>query len=240
MRHMLILGLAALAVGGPAAAQSPKAVVELFTSQGCSSCPPADAKLAELAGRPDLVALTFPVDYWDYLGWKDTLAQPAFSARQRAYAEARGDRGVYTPQMVVSGAVACVGSNEAQVERSIARAVAGRATLPVALDLRETGSTVTVGVAAGAPAPAEVWLLPVAKLRRIAIARGENRGREILYANVVQGMTRLGSWSGEAQRFEAPLSAARAPDADGYVVLLQASPDGKPGRILGAAKSAGL
>ena len=97
----------------------PAAVVELFTSQGCSSCPPADAILAELARRPDIVALTFPVDYWDYLGWKDTLAHPLFTARQRAYAHARGDRQVYTPQMVVNGTKPCIGSDRAQIDALI-------------------------------------------------------------------------------------------------------------------------
>src|SRR5918993_3798564 len=106
------LVLAALLFAGPATA-GPRAVVELFTSQGCSSCPPADAYLVELARRPDIVALTLPIDYWDYLGWKDTLAHSAFSARQRAYAGARGDRQVYTPQAVVNGRELFVGSNRA-------------------------------------------------------------------------------------------------------------------------------
>src|SRR5918911_4976469 len=104
---LVLIGLA----GPLAASQTPKAVVELFTGQGCSSCPPADAFLLELAGRPDVVALSFPVDYWDYLGWKDTLAQPAFTARQRAYASARNDKQVYTPQAIVNGAKAVVGSD---------------------------------------------------------------------------------------------------------------------------------
>src|SRR5918998_4558273 len=101
------------------AAAGPQAVVELFTSQGCSSCPPADAMLVELAARPDVVALTLPVDYWDYLGWKDTLAQPGFTARQRAYAHLRGDRQVYTPQVVVNGTRPSVGSDKAAVERTV-------------------------------------------------------------------------------------------------------------------------
>src|ERR671917_179365 len=103
--------VAAALTGPSVAAPSPRAVVELFTSQGCSSCPPADRVLAELAREPDVIALSLPVDYWDYLGWKDTLASPAFSARQRAYSNARGDRQVFTPQMVVNGKVSCVGSD---------------------------------------------------------------------------------------------------------------------------------
>src|SRR3954471_19915044 len=108
-----------------AAGENPKAVVELFTSQGCSSCPPADRVLAELAREADVIAPTMPVDYWDYLGWKDTLASPAFSARQRAYSNARGDRQVFTPQMIVNGKISCVGSDRAQIGRSMAGASAG-------------------------------------------------------------------------------------------------------------------
>jgi len=125
MIRVLLIVLAALPLMRPAlAGPPPKAVVELFTSQGCSSCPPADARLAELARRPDVIALTLPVDYWDYLGWKDTLAQPEFSVRQRAYSHGRGDRAVFTPQMVVNGMAACVGSDKAAIERAMERATA--------------------------------------------------------------------------------------------------------------------
>ena len=233
----------ALALAGPAAAspEAPRAVVELFTSQGCSSCPPADRILAELAREPDVVALTLPVDYWDYLGWRDTLAQAEFSARQRAYAGARGDRMVYTPQAVINGVVACVGSDRGQVEQAIERSRDDQAALPVAIAITESGPVVAVEVGAGAGAAAEVWLMPVARAREVAIGRGENRGRSITYANVVRGMTRLGPWSGAPARFEVPLATARA-GADSYVVLLQATaPDGSgPGPILGAAKAPGL
>jgi hypothetical protein len=243
-----ILGLAALLAGSLAAAspaalagESPKAVVELFTSQGCSSCPPADRVLTDLAREPDVIALSLPVDYWDYLGWKDTLASPAFSARQRAYSNARGDRQVFTPQMVVNGKVSCVGSDRAQIGRSIARASAGRERLPVRIDLAETGPTLTIDVGRGdPPAAGEVWVLPVAKAREVAIGRGENRGRSVTYANVVRGMTRAGFWSGAPARFEVPLKKARAGEADSYVVLLQEGEAEKPGPILGAAKGPGL
>ena len=103
------------------AAGEPRALIELFTSQGCSSCPPADKLLGELAADPSLVALSDPIDYWDYLGWKDTLASPAHSARQRAYAHVRGDREVYTPQIVVNGATHVLGSDRAAIERAISQ-----------------------------------------------------------------------------------------------------------------------
>jgi hypothetical protein len=223
------------------AGDPPKVVIELFTSQGCSSCPPADRVLADLAREPGIVALSFPVDYWDYLGWKDTMASPAYSARQRAYANARGDRQVFTPQMIVNGKVSCVGSDRAQIGRSMTRAAAGRPTLPVRIDLAEKGAMLTIEVGRGEPsASGEVWLLPVMKEREVAIGRGENRGRSVTYANVVRGMTRAGFWSGAPAHFEVPLKMARYADADSYVVILQGGEQEKPGPILGAAKGPGL
>jgi hypothetical protein len=238
----LIAALASVCLSIPSfAGDPPKAVIELFTSQGCSSCPPADRVLYDLAREPGIVALSFPVDYWDYLGWKDTLASPAFSARQRAYASARGDRQVFTPQVVVNGKVSCVGSDRAQIGRSMTRAAAGRQSLPVRIDIAEKGTMLAIEVGrAEPPASGEVWVLPVAKEREVAIGRGENRGRSVTYANVVRGMTRAGFWSGAPAHFEVPLKKARHPDADSYVVILQGGEQEKPGPILGAAKGPGL
>jgi len=223
------------------AVAGPQAVVELFTSQGCSSCPPADALLAELAKRPNVVALSFPVDYWDYLGWKDTLAHPSFSMRQRAYAHGRSDRQIYTPQVVVNGVKPIVGSDRDKIESVVAKLV-NNGALPVTVAVNETGSTITVEVGAvpGAASSAEVWLLPVAKTREVTIGRGENKGRTIIYANVVRGMTKLGDWSGPPARFEVPASSARPGDADAYVVLVQTADEAKPRAILGAAKGPGF
>jgi hypothetical protein len=242
MTSRLRSGVAALAVMAASAAfAGPLAVVELFTSQGCSSCPPADAALRSLAGRSDVIALTLPVDYWDYLGWRDTLATPAFTARQRTYAATRGDRQVFTPQVVVNGKASCVGSDAAAIEHLIQ---AGRPGPTVAIALSESAGTVGVDVAAAASGAgpvetADVWVLPVAKAREVTIERGENRGKTITYANVVRGMTRIGQWRGAALRVEVPLATAKS-DGDGYVVLLQAPHGEKPGPILGAAKSRGL
>jgi hypothetical protein len=235
-------GVLALAVVAASTAWAgPLAVVELFTSQGCSSCPPADAALRDLAGRSDVIALTLPVDYWDYLGWRDTLAKPAFTARQRAYSSVRGDRQVFTPQAVVNGKGSCIGSDAAALEQLIQ---AGRPGPGVAIALSESGGTVAVDVAGAAGGPsrdqtAEVWVLPVAKAREVAIERGENRGKTITYANVVRGMTRIGEWLGAPLHVEVPLAVARS-DGEGYVVLLQSPRGDKPGPILGAAKSPGL
>jgi len=244
MMSRLKLGLAALAalllpILVPPALAGPIAVVELFTSQGCSSCPPADALLSELAKRSELVALTFPVDYWDYLGWKDTLAHPAFTVRQRAYAHGRSDRQVYTPQAIVNGTKPCVGSDQAQIEALIAASRSGP-SLPVEVSAVEHDGTVAVEVAAASGQPAaDVWVLPVVRSRTVSIGRGENGGRTVTYANVVRGLTRIGEWRGETTRLEVPLAVARG-DGDGYVVLVQVTRGTKPAAILGATKSAGL
>ena len=119
-------------------------LVELFTSQGCSSCPPADKLLGELVKRKDVIALTFPVDYWDYLGWKDTLASPANSKRQRAYAKMRGDRQVYTPQMVINGHTHVIGNRSDHVEKAIASLAGKAGQLPIKVNLTASKSTITV------------------------------------------------------------------------------------------------
>jgi hypothetical protein len=242
MTSGLRAGLAAVVVlAASAAVAGPLAVVELFTSQGCSSCPPADAALRDLARRTDVIALTMPVDYWDYLGWRDTLAKPEFTARQRAYAATRGDRQVFTPQVVVNGKGACIGSDAAALEQLIQ---AGRPGPGVAVALSETAGSVAVDIAGATNGAArghigEVWVVSVAKAREVAIERGENRGKTITYANVARGISRIGEWRGAPLRLEVPLATAKG-DGDGYVVLLQA-PDGeKLGPILGAAKSPGL
>src|SRR3974390_2805470 len=126
MRYRYIAVVAAMivcaaAIPGASGAGAPRAVIELFTSQGCSSCPPADKLLGELSHDPSLVTLSLPVDYWDYLGWKDTLAIHGHSNRQRAYADVRGDREVYTPQVVVNGVAFALGSDRAAIEKAIAQ-----------------------------------------------------------------------------------------------------------------------
>ena len=226
----------------PAFAEPPRAVVELFTSQGCSNCPPADALLVEYSKQPDIVALSFPVNYWDYLGWKDTLAHAEFTHRQKGYAHARSDRQVFTPQMIVNGKKSCIGSDQAQIEKAIQMTLKGRSTLPVDVTVAEQNGMVTVSVTEVGEVQrrdAEVWVLPVLRSQTVPIERGENKGRTVTYANVVRGLKRIGEWHGGSARFEVPAATARS-GADGYVVLLQAEEDNKPSVILGAAKSPGL
>ena len=226
----------------PALAEPPRAVVELFTSQGCSSCPPADELLVEYSRQPDIIALSLPVNYWDYLGWKDTLAHVAFTERQKAYAHSRSDRQVFTPQMIVNGKKSCIGSDRAQIEKAIQYTSKGRKTLPVNVTVNEQGGTVTIQVEETpetAQREAEVWVLPVLRTQTVPIERGENRGKTITYANVVRGLNRLGEWRGGSARFEMPLETARK-GGDAYVVLLQSTDAARPGVILGAAKGPGL
>jgi hypothetical protein len=224
----------------PALAQQPaqtktRAVVELFTSQGCSSCPPADRLMGELAKDPSLIVLTLPVDYWDYLGWKDTLANPAFTARQRGYSWVRGDRQVYTPQAVINGAAHVVGSERASIDKAIAQSAKSAATLATDVVITPSASGYQVSLAATAGASGHVWVLPTVNARDVQIGRGENTGRAITYVNVARGLTRIAGWNGEAVVLDIPATAISA-DADGLVVLVQEGSEKKPFRILGAGR----
>jgi hypothetical protein len=246
--HLHFLSLAAAAVmaisvAGEARAGEVSAVLELFTSQGCSSCPPADALLAELAKNPALVALSLPVDYWDYIGWKDTLASPAFTERQKDYAAARGDGQVYTPQIVVNGITHVVGSDGSKVAQALQAAAGQQGALSVPLQVSEVNGDLVgeVGAASdGVPKWGSILLLQVAKKRIVAIGRGENAGHTFTYTNVVRSIDRIGMWSGTAMRFDVPAAEMNRRGSDGYVVILQSGKSDRPGAILAAAKSAAL
>jgi hypothetical protein len=214
-----------------------RALLELFTSQGCSSCPAADKLLGELAADPSLVVMSVPIDYWDYLGWKDTLANPAHSARQRAYARARGDRQVYTPQIVVNGAMHVLGSDRAAIDRVIEQTDQKPAvmSLPVLLSIGGANLTVKAQSAENEHSSGEVWLCPLAKSVQVAIGRGENRGRTITYHNVVRRWVKLGDWSGTEATWNVPLSDLNSDGLDAAVVVVQEGSNEKPGIILGAA-----
>jgi len=233
------LGVCAIvAVIRPAHAE-PKAVVELFTSQGCSSCPPADKILGELAKDPSVIALSLPIDYWDYLGWKDTLADSRFSARQKAYSHMRGDRDVYTPQVVVNGAAHVIGSDRARIEGAIKDT--GKTdkvmSLPVTMSLSGKQLTVSVAAAkdANTPTRGEIWLCSISKAVPIAIGRGENSGREVIYHNVVRNLLKVGDWNGSPGSWTVPLDSVMRDGIDAAAVLVQDGSRDKPGRMLGAA-----
>lgn len=212
-----------------------KSVIELFTSQGCSSCPPADALLMRLARRPDLIALTLPVDYWDYLGWKDTLASPVYSARQRAYAKVRGDHAVYTPQVVIDGLRHAVGADLAAIEQALKLTrlrLAGQ-HVPVKTSLGDDTFFIEIGESRRSdPRPsAVVWLALIKSSVPVNIERGENAGKQIVYTNVVRDLMPVGKWTGEGLTLKLPAYKLMMDDADGCVVLLQ---QGMTGPILGA------
>ena len=228
-----LAGLATFAgvvASGPAQAET-RGVVELFTSQGCSSCPPADKLMGELIRDPSLVGFSLPVDYWDSLGWKDTLADPRNSERQRAYARQRGDRGVYTPQMVINGSTHVVGSDKAAVQRARASVREG---LSVPVELAVSGGKLSVNLPAGKGA-GEVWVYALAKEVPVAVGRGENRGRTVTYHNVARRWQKLGDWSGKAASWTVPVDQFAAGGADTAAVLVQSGSPGNPGMMLGAA-----
>jgi hypothetical protein len=229
---------AMIAMIGPVHAE-PRAVVELFTSQGCSSCPPADKIIGELAKDPSVIALSMPIDYWDYLGWKDTLADARFSARQKAYSQMRGDREVYTPQVVVNGSAHVVGSNREGIENAIGdtKKADGVMSVPVAMAL--AGKQIHVTVAASGKGPAamhgEVWICAISKAVPIAIGRGENSGREVTYHNVVRNLLKVGDWNGSPGSWTVPLENISRDGVDAAVVYVQDGNRDRPGPMLGAA-----
>jgi hypothetical protein len=212
-------------------------VLELFTSQGCSSCPAADQLAGRLSLDSQLVVMSVPIDYWDYLGWKDTLAIPAHAARQRAYAKARGDRQVYTPQMVVNGSAHAIGNDPSDIERAIQSTARKGISLSVPVALKAADARMTVRVAAGKDerGAGEVWLCGIAKAVPVTIKRGENRGRTVTYHNVTRRWVKLGDWSGKAASFTLAMSELKTNDIDAAAVFLQSGSAERPGAMLGAA-----
>lgn len=206
------------------AANRPLTVVELFQSQGCSDCPPANANVMALSSRPDLLTLSFGVTYWDYLGWKDTFASPQYTARQWDYAHAFHHAEVYTPQVVVNGRADIVGRDRKALEALIARqANASGPSVQIAPD------RVTVG--AGAPRPSQVWLVRFDPgIENVPIARGENAGLTLPHKNVVKELVKLGEWHGARSSYT--IAPAKQPGL-ARAVLVQAGPGGA---IIAAAR----
>ena len=212
-------------------AQTPQArpltVVELFTSQGCSSCPPANANLETLSHRPDVLALSFGVTYWDDLGWKDTFAKPQYTERQWSYARALHHSQVWTPQVVINGRTDVVGTRLAEVDRA-----AEKAPLSPGPVIQIADGLVSVGATRGTLKSVDVWLVRYdPRVVQVPVKRGENTGKTLPHRNVVRELTRLGPFTGAAQSYRLP------PDTTpglAIAVLIQAGPGGP---ILAAAKS---
>jgi hypothetical protein len=234
-RPLAAATLFGLLAAGSAVAGDTKAVVELFTSQGCSSCPPADKLLAGYAERKDLLALSFPVDYWDYLGWKDTLATHDNSERQRDYAAARGDGEVYTPQVVVNGRTHVVGSDGTAIEAAL-KASPGL-SIPITLTPGGDATTVNIGAATDpAASKGTIWLVMYDRSDSVPIERGENSGKTVTYSNVVRKLRPIAMWKGEAMSIDLPKSEVNQAKVTRCAVLLQTEVgSGLPGPIIGAA-----
>ena len=218
-----------------AQAETPKAVVELFTSQGCSSCPPADQFLEELVSdQKDVVTLSYHVDYWDYFGWKDTLGSPMFTQRQKDYAKSRGDAQIYTPQIVVNGRGHMVGSDRSSVNNAIRKSSGMSVEVEAMLDdnalkVQLSGSLKEQGK------KADVYLLGIDKEAVVQIQRGENAGTTQTYKNVVRSIMPIGMWSGVAEEFRLPRTALKMSDSKNWAVLVQTNSGEMPGEIIGAA-----
>jgi hypothetical protein len=231
-----LLGTAFVFNAFPSAQADPRAVIELFTSQGCSSCPAADKLLAELHNDSSLIPLSLPIDYWDYLGWKDTLAIPGHTARQKAYSQVRGDREIYTPQVVVNGVVQAIGSDRAGIENAVVQSRNNASSLSVPLQVSVTDERISVTIPARAEGGGgEVWLCALSGAVSVGIGRGENRGRTITYTNVVRRWIRLGSWSGKSENFTVPIDSIKFDGVDSVAVILQSGSFEKPGAIMGAS-----
>ena len=211
-------------------------VIELFTSQGCSSCPPADALMKTYATKPDLLVLSLPVDYWDYLGWKDTLGNPKNTERQRNYAKSRGDGQIYTPQAVINGVAHVNGASRKDIDQAIAdsqqQITANRVPLR---SWTERGNILIEAGAASDSATvkeATIWLAVIQKSAEVTIPKGENHGKTLSYTNVVRELTPVGTWTGQPMRIQLARAALMRPQMESVAILIQ---QGKAGPIIGAA-----
>ena len=238
MRRACIGFAALVALTTAVHAGEKRAVIELFTSQGCSSCPAADRLLGEMARDSTLLALSLSVDYWDYLGWKDTLAVPGHTQRQRGYSKTRGDRQVYTPQAVVNGVTHVIGSDKGAIDRAIEQSRSQAGTMAVPVRLSNGNGRITVALPdSTSGARGEVWLCGVKKASPVEISRGENRGKTLTYYNVVRAWHKLGDWGGQSASWTMSRADLKG-GIDEAAVIVQERPNGHPGRVLGAASIA--
>ena len=224
--HWILALSVLLGIAAPALAERPRpVVVELFTSQGCSACPPADALLAELAARSDVLPLAFHVTYWNSLGWRDPFSLDLATDRQRVYQRLLGTEALYTPQMIVDGRTDVIGSDRRAVAYAIAAAMLD-STVPVGVTRSGRGVQIAVGAGKG---DASVIVVGYDSVRRTSVQRGENAGRQLSESNIVRNFQKVADWTGQPLSLAIPL-----PMAERVAIILQAS----DGRILGAASLA--
>lgn len=228
-----------LACRAEATTKQPSGVVELFTSQGCASCPPADELLRNLAKEGDVVALAFHVNYWDYLGWRDTLGSEDNTERQNAYRLALGTNGIYTPQVIINGREHTIGSETQKIRDRLAELKGSPEGLTVPVSVKRSDPDrliIKLGDGRKSDRPVHVLLVYFEGEKTITIDKGENTGKTVTYANVVRAVETVGMWDGVSQQIDIPLSALAIKKAAGCAVLLQEMVgDDRPGPIIGAA-----
>jgi hypothetical protein len=232
-------GLAAFSASALAQPQVQPVLAELFTSQGCSSCPPADQIWGEIQKRPDVVALSFNIDYWDYIGWRDTLASHDNTVRQQAYEKAMPSKQMYTPQAVIDGVKDVVGNQRSRVVGTIDARLAETRGKRLGISLVQSGQDIVVKIDAAAARTdtvpsATVWVAHTASSRNVQVTSGENTGKTVTYWNVVRDFSAAGKWNGEALSLTVPARARNPGDiTDGVAVWVQT---GGSGTVLGAAQ----
>lgn len=234
----IAFGLTVAVAGGVQAGEeinNPVGVVELFTSQGCSSCPPADKALSKLIEEGKVIALSYHVDYWDYLGWKDTLSSKASTTRQYRYADSLKRRGVYTPQAIINGRDHLVGSNYDGIKARVSTFDATEKGLAVPLSISADGDELNISIGAGT-GKANIVAVYFDNENIVDIKRGENTGKKIAYHHSVTDIQTIGMWDGKAQEIRLPASLIEKAKKGGCAILLQSfTEDGTPSYILGAA-----
>jgi len=229
MRTAAVFSLLILALPCAAFAKTP-VLVELYTAQGCGSCAPADAYAAKLADRPGVLVLTFPVDYWDYLGWTDTFAKPEFADRQKAYVAKLSLREPYTPQVVIDGRVQATGVRTETIDRLVKEAAKERGD-PPDIKFLAGGKRVDVGSGRAPKGGADVWLIRYdPREQDVVVKAGDNRGKTLVQKNVVREMQRLGAWKGRPKAYRLPPAGEEGLET---IVVVQAA---HGGRVLGIAE----
>ncbi|MDK4735713.1 thioredoxin family protein [Rhizobium sp. CNPSo 3490] len=234
--RFLIPLVAGVALAGSAHAEDgkPKGVVELFTSQGCSSCPPADAAFRKLVNQGDVIALAYHIDYWNYLGWADTLSSKENTERQYGYARTMGRSNVYTPQAIVNGRGHLAGADLTGINSKIDTysSEGNGLTVPVSAAMRGDELEIKIGAGQG---KANVVMVYFDKEKTIDVEKGENSGKKISYLHSVTNVETVGMWDGKATSLTLPASVLQRPQLEGCAILLQsATADGDPAAILGA------
>lgn len=232
----LVAAVTLLPVSVDAAQMSaPVGVVELFTSQGCNSCPPADAALGKLIARGDILALSYHVDYWNYLGWADTLSSKKNTNRQNGYAATMRRSNIYTPQAVLNGRTDVNGADLKAIDQGLKTLSADGKGLRVSVTASAKGKELDIEIGAG-QGSGDVVIAYFKRNVQVEITRGENAGKTISYQNSVTDLETVGMWKGEAMSLKLPMSVMDGSKYDGCAVLLQQTgPSGEPGPILGAA-----